>query len=294
MKLGAHAPRPIFLVLLAFASLLALASFAFWRHHDDFLPAAGVLHPEAAPIRVAFYTVGLGSGYFRLAVDLLESASSNFCRNHFVRVDYFVFSDQPVPSNFSSNFHIIPTVKRGWPFDSQDRFKWMHVHASANPTYDYIMWMDADQRFERPVCFDMMGELVAVAHPHYFDGAAAKYPYESRPESKAFIPFENGGVQNYFSAHFFGGVYHKMVTALRVMNEWMEDDLARSIQAKVDDESYLNAYFYHNFPTVVLSRIFVWPEGYEKEFPEMLARHGGRNEAAALARLMVTKPRNDP
>jgi hypothetical protein len=288
VRIHALTPRTILLLLLLVASL------AFWRHHDDILPATGLLHPEAAPLRVAFYTVGLGSGYFRLALDLLESASANFCRNQFVQVDYFVFSDQPVPSNFSANWHIVPEVKRGWPFDSQDRFKWMRTHALENPSYDYLLWMDADQKFERPICFDMLGELVAAAHPHYFDDSVTGYPYENRAESKAFIPAENARVQNYFSAHFFGGAYHKMLAALKTMNDWMEDDLSRSIQARVDDESYLNAYFYHNFPTVVLSRIFVWPEGYENEFPDMLARHGGRTEAAALARLMLSKPRNDP
>ena len=247
-----------------------------------------------AKVRVAFYTVGLGSGYFRLAMDLFESASAQFCTNSFVQVDYYVFSNQPVPEGLPPNFHIIPAVKRGWPFDSQDRFRWIHAHATENANYDYLLWMDADQRFERPICFDMLGELVAVAHPHYFDSEADGYPYETRPESKAFVPQENRFVQNYFSAHFFGGIHAKMITAMKTMNEWMEEDLAQGIQARVDDESYLNAYFYFNFPTVVLSRIFVWPEGYEDQLAEVLARHGGRREAAAIARYMIDKPRNDP
>jgi len=246
-------------------------------------------------LRIAFYTVGLGKGYFNLSLELLNSAVSNLCVNDFVQVDYFIFSNQPVPEEFPSNFHILPTVKRGWPFDSQDRMKWIYNHSSANPEYDYIMWMDADQRFERPICFDLLGELVAVSHPHYYhQGNPVTFPYENRPESKAYIPAENGLLQNYYSAHYFGGTRDKILVAMKTMNDWMEDDLARGIQAKVDDESYLNAYFYHNFPTVVLSRIFVWPEGYENDyFHEILERHGGRQEAVALARLMEYKPRND-
>jgi len=80
---------------------------------------------------------------------------------------------------------------------------------------------------------------------------------------------------------------------MNVMNDWLEEDLSRGIEARVEDESYLNAYLYYNIPTVVLSRIFVWPEGYENEFPNMFARHGGRSEAAAIARYMADKPRND-
>jgi hypothetical protein len=239
---------------------------------------------------VAFYTAGLGDGYFRLALEMYQSASLYFCVNNFVHVDYFVFSNKPRPEGLPSNFHIIPTVKTTWPFDSQGRFKWVHTHAVQNPHYDYILWMDADQLFERPICFDFLGELVAVAHSHYYEGT---YPYEGRPESKAFVPAENSRVQSYFSGQFFGGSYLKMVPAMKTMNDWVEEDTAHGIQALVDDESHLNAYFYHNFPTVVLSRIFVWPEGFEDQFSDLLRRHGGRSEAAAIARLMVNKPRND-
>ena len=275
-------------ILLAFSLSFLILLWSFVRHINtspSFRPP--VSQPE---IRIAFYTVGLGSGYFQLALDLFRSASANFCTNSLTHVDYYVFSNQPRPRNVPSNFYVIPKVKQGWPFDSQDRFKWIHNHASEHPNYDYLLWMDADQQFERPVCYDLLGELIAVAHPHYFEGP---YPYESRPESKAFVPSENSRVQNYFSAHIFGGTWNKAVPAMKVMNDWMEEDLSKGIQALVDDESYLNAYFYFNYPTVVLSRIFVWPEGYENEFPNMFARHGGRSEAAAIARYMADKPRND-
>jgi hypothetical protein len=278
-------------ILLAFSLSFLILLWSFVRHINT-SPAFGsaVSQPQ---IRIAFYTVGLGSGYFQLALDLFRSAYANFCTNSLTHVDYYVFSNQPSPRNVPSNFHVIPTVKQGWPFDSQDRFKWIHKHASENPNYDYILWMDADQRFERPICYDLLGELVAVAHPHYFDGDIDDYPYETRPESKAFVP-ENSRVQNYFSAHVFGGTRNKVVTAMNVMNDWMEEDLSRGIEARVEDESYLNAYLYFNIPTVVLSRIFVWPEGYEDEFPTMLARHGGKSEAAAIARYIEHKPRDDP
>src|ERR1700737_256415 len=155
------------------------------------------------PLRIAFYTTGLGAGYFRFPLDLFESAAANFCVNQsIIHTDYYVFSNQQAPVDATSkNIHIIPTEKRGWPFDSQDRFLWIHDHALKHPNYDYILWMDADQLFERPICFDLLGELVAVAHPHLFDGVEHSFPYEDRPESKAYVPAINGRTQPYFSAH---------------------------------------------------------------------------------------------
>jgi hypothetical protein len=284
---------------LLFFTLLTVGGFLFVAIVSSVSGVRNAVPPETAakpqPLRIAFYTVGLGVGYFNLALDLFNSASQYFCTNAPIQVDFFVFSNQPAPDDLPSNYHLIPTVKRGWPYDSQDRFKWMFQHAADDPALDYILWMDADQRFERPVCYDMLGELVAVAHSHYVDSQKDGYPYESRPESRAYVPAENGRVQNYFSCHFFGGTYSKMMLALRTMYEWLEEDLKKDIHARVEDESYLNAYFYYNFPTVVLSRIFVWPEGYENKLQWVLNRHGGRDNAAAIARYMKEedKPRSD-
>lgn len=77
-----------------------------------------------------------------------------------------------------------------------------------------------DQKFELPICWDLLGELVTVAHPHYYDGVAFHFPYESRPDSKAYIPFDKARVQNYFSAHFFGGMHTEVLTAVKTMHEW--------------------------------------------------------------------------
>src|SRR5579871_1507947 len=254
---------------------------------------AGSVAVATPEIRVAFYTIGLGKGYFLLALQLVKSATENFCANKSVHIDYYIFSNHEIPQNSQSNLHIIPKVKRGWPSDSLDRFKWIHEHASQHRNYDYVLWMDADQRFERPICYDVLGELVAVAHPHYYDGQRG-YPYETRLQSKAFVPAYNSRIQNYFSAHIFGGTHSKILSATKVMNDWLDEDLSKDIHARVDDESYLNAYFYHNFPTVVLSRIFVWPEGGEIKYQEILRRHGGRGSAAAVARHIIGKPRTDP
>lgn len=46
--------------------------------------------------------------------------------------------------------------------------------------------------------------------------------------------------------------------------EWTLVDRAAGIQARVDDESYLQRYFMENCPTVTLSYAFVYPEGLER------------------------------
>jgi len=271
-------------------SHIPASKFSSVWHSSALIPPK---HHNGTKLHIAFYTGGLGAGYFRWAYEFLESATEHFCKNDFVQVDYFIFSNHPAPANFPANYHVLPVVERGWPHDSQDKFIWIHEHATANPDYDYILWMDAAQRFERPICFDLLGELVAVAHPHYYDGVTSHFPYESHVESKAYIPFDNARVQQYYSSNFFGGTYAKILSATKTIYDWMEEDLIKGFHARMKDESYLNAYFYYNFPTAVLSRIFVWPDGYENQMSLMLDRHGGRSEAAAVARYMANKPHED-
>jgi hypothetical protein len=47
---------------------------------------------------------------------------------------------------------------------------------------------------------------------------------------------------------------------VKVMEKKVHEDREKGIQAKVDDESHLNRYFYDHAPSVILSRGFVYPE----------------------------------
>jgi hypothetical protein len=72
--------------------------------------------------------------------------------------------------------------KKGWPHDTEVRFKLINAHASEvklNSAH-YAFWTDADQLIYKPFCFDIMGWRVGAMHPHIGNGHEA---YESRPES---------------------------------------------------------------------------------------------------------------
>ena len=56
--------------------------------------------------------------------------------------------------------------------------------------------------------FALLNRSVPLDLPEHYHLGDIKYyppPYESQPDSKAYIPFDDPRVQNYFSAHFLEG-----------------------------------------------------------------------------------------
>ena len=55
-----------------------------------------------------------------------------------------------------------------------------------------------------PVCEDLFGDLVGVAHAHYPMGSST-HPFETDQRSTAFLPQEHERKQPYFVGAVFGG-----------------------------------------------------------------------------------------
>ena len=251
--------------------------------------------------RVGVYTVGLGLSYFQLALDFVSSGQRYLCADRpDVLIEYFVFTnhewkdaaggvwqadmDRDVDS---SNVHLLAQSKRGWPYDSDLRYEFMDNHTDAMAAevereggaafaqspiaFTHYVWSDADNHFVAPVCEELLSELVATQHPHIFTGCDAPYPYEDRPESKAHVPRTMQRLFPYFTAHLYSGTATRFKHLVNTLAENTRIDRANNIQAKVDDESHLQAYLVEHIPTNVLSRAFAWPE--DKDNMDDDARH---------------------
>jgi hypothetical protein len=65
----------------------------------------------------------------------------------------------------------------------------------------------------------------------------------------------------YFYSGFFGGSGAWMQTAVITLAAWTELDWAKGFEgARVDDESYLNRFFWEQAPATVLTAAFMYPE----------------------------------
>jgi hypothetical protein len=222
--------------------------------------------------------MGLGEGYFYMAEEQIRLTEQYMCRDRrWVENHYYVITDQPksrlpawqgwdwaLNEDISSRIFLIHAERLGWPKDSDRRFQFIADaidERNLADKYTYMFWQDADNMLNAHQCEDMMGTLVAARHGHVYHHEG--YPYESRKESKAYVPEENMLVQPYYSAHLYGGSSREFHKLVRTCADWTSEDQSKGITARVDDESYLNAYMYHNYPSVTLSMGFCWNEGYD-------------------------------
>ncbi|KAJ3219068.1 hypothetical protein HDU67_002724 [Dinochytrium kinnereticum] len=231
-------------------------------------------------LRVAFFTTGLETKWHFMASYQANSTNNFFCVDRpWVHTDYFIFTDGNretlsrwiTDEDLLSRIHLIPKVSKGWPYNTEERYNWMLETITQFPVhYDYIFWQDADLMYARPFCEEIMGDLVGLIHAWFYTGWG---PYEARDNSTAQVVWnsERGMLYPYFHAQIFGGTPEEFVPLVQTCADWTKIDHAKGIQAHVDDESYLNAY-YHNVksPSVILDRSFDFV--YQKDVLDWMNR----------------------
>lgn len=202
--------------------------------------------------------------YIRFIQPLLDSMRRWFLPGH--EVTMFVFTDAESTPAGTVRLH---QAHMPWPNPTLLRYHVFTDNAAALREMDYLFYSDADMRFENHVGDEVLGDLVVVRHPGFWD---KPYPvvydsYEHRPESNAFVPRGKGGT--YFAGGFNGGKRDKFMAMAIQIRAWVDDDLRRGIVAKWHDESYLNKYMTSQSPTV-LDPSYCYQEELRLPFPRKL------------------------
>jgi histo-blood group ABO system transferase len=201
--------------------------------------------------------------YIKYTFPLWESAKTHFLTDH--QVSMFVFTnmpDVPVGTNRVEQPHM------EWPKTTLLRNHIFLNNRSALEDMDYLFYSDADMLFVDKVGDEVLGSLVATLHPGFYNKSRSEFSYETRPESTAYIP-PNEGV-SYFAGGFCGGKkdeYLKM--AETVMNN-IDLDAQKGITAVWHDESHWNKYLTKNPPTIILSPSYCYQESASLPFKKRL------------------------
>jgi histo-blood group ABO system transferase len=215
------------------------------------------------PPAVAFVTLATGR-YAAFTGPLLASV-----RKHFLRgcdVTPIVLSDRPeaVPGM------AWPIAHRPWPEVTLFKFGSLGQFRDRLETFDYVYLCDADMRFVNQVGEEVLGEVVAVRHPGFFNKPRSAFTYEHRPGSTAFIPPDQG--TDYYAGGFLGGRSSALLDICAVIHARIEDDGRRKVVAVWHDESHWNRYLAEHPPTVALSPAYCYPEGWNLPFtPRLIA-----------------------
>ena len=113
--------------------------------------------------------------------------------------------------------------------------------------------MDADTNVNHP--FDehwMLGELVGAEHFGNKDWMKDVKSFDRNPASKAYVPLDTDLPQTYYHGAFFGGKKATVLKVCEILQEWQIEDKKIPYEPGVNDESYMNAYFHYNPPTLTI------------------------------------------
>jgi len=182
----------------------------------------------------------------------------------------FLFTDKPASFFPGADRDVvrIETPYRRWPGPTLYRYHTILKTETLLKEYDYIYYIDIDMMIKEILGEEILGELVAVIHPGYWDSPRKKFTYETRIQSKAYIPPDKG--TKYYAGGFEGGSAPRFINVMKTMREWIDIDLKNGIIPIWHDESIWNAYLYQNPPTVELSPSYCYPESWSLPFPKKI------------------------
>ena len=153
----------------------------------------------------------------------------------------------------------------GWPNGTMMRY---HHLLRELPNTDNVFMVDADMLFVAPIGDEVIPRygMTATLHPGYVGKPIFELPYETRPESAAFVPGGEGG--SYYCGGFVGGKRLAMkVFAQHIMNI-IDKDAAKGTHPCWHDESALNRVLASYPPEITLTPDYCYPENdvYYKTF----------------------------
>ncbi|KAJ1173177.1 hypothetical protein NDU88_005018 [Pleurodeles waltl] len=180
------------------------------------------------------------------------------------KVHYYIFTDQPdkvpymslAPGRF---VHILQiSAHSPWQEISMRRMETLSNMAKQRfyNEVEYLVCMDVDMVFGDSVGVEILGELVATLHPGFFRLHRARFPYEQRPKSRAYVSPSEGDF--YYMGAFFAGTVVQIYRLTDTCHRAIMEDKSQGIEAVWHEESHLNRYLIQHKPTKVLSPEYVW------------------------------------
>lgn len=141
-----------------------------------------------------------------------------------------------------------------------ERVMW---HAESWKHAAYVYLMRPQMLVQVPVGQEVLGDLVAVLHPGFFDKSREKFTYEWRQQSAACVASNEGRV--YVTAAWCGGKTDAFAAALARMVEMERHDQRIGIKAVWAEESYWNRHCVDHPPAVLLPPAYAWTAALKEQ-----------------------------
>ena len=184
----------------------------------------------------------------------------------------------------------LPGIPRGPERDTPPQ--WSHISATRYEVAlanldklggDYIFQIDADMRIVAPVGSEILCDGITTSiHPGVPpEQDKHDWPYERRPESRAYVPYGGEGPQ-YHPGCFIGGRRAEFLALAEIIRDGVRLDLDQNYYPAWYEESHLNKYFIDHPADLVLPKQYCWwahysrvPEGADPDLQAEIFRADG-------------------
>jgi hypothetical protein len=208
--------------------------------------------------------IGTGKTYCEFFPPLLESAKKFFSPH-----ETLIFTDSNVDFGVTKQVHLDkPDESIGpqrYPNILAKRYNIISSEGKWLSQFENILYMDTDVVFVDYVKAEdvFVDGITVMTHPWpAVEGDKWKSPYESRPESAAYV--DGTDYQTYYQGCVAGGRAFDFLKLAETIARNVDADEEKGIVAEWLDESYLNQYAYIHPPAKVLPSTFCYPRHFPK------------------------------
>ncbi|XP_075762760.1 alpha-1,3-galactosyltransferase 2 [Pelodiscus sinensis] len=198
----------------------------------------------------------------------LETAEEHFMVGW--RVIYYVFTDRPgaVPRlglapGRQLQTRMVENQKR-WQDISMMRMHWLSqaLDTAICREVQYVFCMDVDQFFIGAFGPEALAESVALLHSYFYRWTRSYVPYDRNPRSAAFLGPGEGDF--YYHAAVFGGLCPRVKNLTESCFQAVLQDKRQGVEARWQEESHLNKYFWQHKPAKILSPEYCWDQAIRR------------------------------
>lgn len=208
--------------------------------------------------------------YIKFVEPLWNSTKKHFLKDH--EVKGLLFTNQTIDS--TDDIKISQIDHEPWPMMTLKRYNFfLKEEGYILDNFDFVYYCDVDMLFVGDVGNEILPEtetVVATCHPGFYNKPRFMWTYETRPESHACIPPDQGLM--YVAGGFQGGSVGAYMKASNVIAKRVEEDLEKGIIAIWHDESHWNRYVTLDLKMdiKVLSPSYCYPESWNLPFGRKL------------------------
>jgi len=191
------------------------------------------------------------NSYFVLGIRFIKKFIHHYKGDKKIR--FFFFSDTNPFEYLQDEVDVvyIPEIHFNWVDGTNSKFK--NIITLSEADVEYIYYFDADTNITKDFTEEwFLGDL--VGGEHYGNRSFLKdgQGFDRYPPSKAYVPLDSPLPYTYHYGAFFGGKKERIIEFCRTLREWQLEDKKIPYEPGVNDESYINAYFHFNPPTLTV------------------------------------------